>query len=528
MWVAPFVHLFVFGILLYAYVSIFEGEACIRKAKKNKDVIADEEEEVEEERDQVRMYSRGDTTAQAKVLAPSFLSHGFDVIEGGLARIPKPLSTSQTMMIIPTMEGNMNVSHHDEAAEMEKNKGLWSFREYEHKEGAAEDVSHHDEAAEMDKTDGTWSFSQYKHKDVNKIADEEKPAREAAAKAAEDKAAAKRAADAEADQAAAARKAEEDAAARAEAARLAAREDAILAAEDATSKRVSLDEVADQSAKDADAAKKAADDAEANNAEDAAEKRADQEAAEKKAADDAEAARRAADEEAEKHAALGETEKGAKDEEKKEPLDDDKQEDDDEDLDEDIEEDRVTTASRVSKELGPIVVVVDGLRKVFSNQGISDCCATKEKVVAVRNLSFLVREGEIFGLLGLNGAGKTTAIKMVTREERATAGTVTICGEEGAAGLRHLGYCPQEDVVWDKLTVKEHLTFFATVRGVHKDQIQAHVQRYIEGLRISEHAEVSFSFVTLGCAAILGLKASCHSENVFICRSSRGTVVAER
>lgn len=168
-----------------------------------------------------------------------------------------------------------------------------------------------------------------------------------------------------------------------------------------------------------------------------------------------------------------------------------------EDEEEKVKEERVRVAAHMSDDgdgESDAVVAVDSLRKLYDPPNpASKCCekeAKKKEKLAVRNLSFMVTEGEVFGLLGHNGAGKTTTMKMIICEVEPTAGTVTIAGEDAKKGIKNLGYCPQFDVYWRKVTVEEHIKFFADIRGVPKDKVDEHVQEYIVGLRIQEHAQV--------------------------------------
>ena len=109
---------------------------------------------------------------------------------------------------------------------------------------------------------------------------------------------------------------------------------------------------------------------------------------------------------------------------------------------------------------------------------------------AVDGLTLDMYEGQIFALLGHNGAGKTTAISMLTGLLPPTGGGATIAGKDIAsdmAGIRHsLGVCPQHDVLWDDLTVEEHLQFFAGLKGVPKDEIPATVKDIIVEVGLTE------------------------------------------
>ena len=84
-------------------------------------------------------------------------------------------------------------------------------------------------------------------------------------------------------------------------------------------------------------------------------------------------------------------------------------------------------------------------------------------VVAVRDLSFEVEEGEVFGFLGPNGAGKSTTINMLLDFVRPTEGTVRVLGhdthDESVTVRDHLGVLPEGFSVYDRLTGRQHLEF---------------------------------------------------------------------
>jgi ABC-2 type transport system ATP-binding protein len=85
------------------------------------------------------------------------------------------------------------------------------------------------------------------------------------------------------------------------------------------------------------------------------------------------------------------------------------------------------------------------------------------KLTAVKDLSFVVRPGEIYGLIGPNGSGKTTTLKMIAGLYRPTEGAVFIQGndvvEASARAKEHIGYIPDEPNAYDRLTGREFLQF---------------------------------------------------------------------
>ena len=122
---------------------------------------------------------------------------------------------------------------------------------------------------------------------------------------------------------------------------------------------------------------------------------------------------------------------------------------------------------------GDDVVLVDNLVKRYGG--------AKAGVTAVNGISFGVRKGECFGLLGVNGAGKTSTFRMVTSEYMPTSGDIYVrCGRThggSSAGellsavrdtntvRKSLGYCPQFDGIHPNLTCVEHLRIYAAIRG---------------------------------------------------------------
>jgi drug efflux transport system ATP-binding protein len=91
-------------------------------------------------------------------------------------------------------------------------------------------------------------------------------------------------------------------------------------------------------------------------------------------------------------------------------------------------------------------------------------------LVAAREVTFEVRRGEMFGLIGPDGAGKTTTLRVILGLLAAHGGTVRTCGldpwKEGAALSRKIGYLSQRFSLYGDLSVDENVTFFAEIHGV--------------------------------------------------------------
>lgn len=94
------------------------------------------------------------------------------------------------------------------------------------------------------------------------------------------------------------------------------------------------------------------------------------------------------------------------------------------------------------------------------------------KIKAVDDLSFSLKEGEIFGFLGANGAGKTTTIKMATGILPVKSGSITVCGhditKDPIEAKRNFGFVPDSPIIFDRYTGREYIDFLGDIYGVDK------------------------------------------------------------
>eukprot|EP00940_MAST-03C_sp_MAST-3C-sp2_P003047 g3047.t1 len=133
------------------------------------------------------------------------------------------------------------------------------------------------------------------------------------------------------------------------------------------------------------------------------------------------------------------------------------------------------------------VVQIRGLRKVYRTKTKSG--ATKNKA-AVKNTWFSVERGECFGLLGVNGAGKSTTFKMLSGDVLPSEGTAILGGrdvlDDQIAVRRLIGYCPQTNALLPRLTCREHLALFARIKGIRDDDLNRIVTEKILELDLVE------------------------------------------
>jgi ABC-2 type transport system ATP-binding protein len=109
---------------------------------------------------------------------------------------------------------------------------------------------------------------------------------------------------------------------------------------------------------------------------------------------------------------------------------------------------------------------------------------------AVKGISFDVYKGEIFGFLGANGAGKTTAMKMLIGISNPTAGEALVAGFDVKINAekvkKSIGYMSQKFSMYDDLTVKENITFFGGIYGLTRAEIKAKTEILINELGLHE------------------------------------------
>lgn len=109
---------------------------------------------------------------------------------------------------------------------------------------------------------------------------------------------------------------------------------------------------------------------------------------------------------------------------------------------------------------------------------------------AVQGLNLTVRPGEVFALLGRNGAGKTTSIKMLVGLLRPDEGRIRICGYDIVSEVRQavarIGYVPDAVFLYEKLTGREFLEFAAAIRGIPAHEAQRRIERETQRFQLEE------------------------------------------
>ena len=139
-----------------------------------------------------------------------------------------------------------------------------------------------------------------------------------------------------------------------------------------------------------------------------------------------------------------------------------------------------------------------------SNKVITSDKLTKRfgDFVAVDHISFDVHKGEIFGFLGANGAGKTTAMRMLCGLSLPTAGRATVAGfdvyKENEKIKRSIGYMSQKFSLYEDLTVKENMQFYGGIYGMNDSYIKNKTVAILQQLYLEKEANVLVKSLPLG------------------------------
>jgi ABC-2 type transport system ATP-binding protein len=141
--------------------------------------------------------------------------------------------------------------------------------------------------------------------------------------------------------------------------------------------------------------------------------------------------------------------------------------------------------------------------------------------LAVSDVSFEVRKGEVLGFLGPNGAGKTTTMRVITGYLPPSSGRVTVAGrdvvEESLEARKHVGYLPENPPVYTDMRVSEYLAFVGRIKGVSRRELRNRVQDASERCAITDVQSRQIGKLSKGYRQRVGLaQALIHNPDVLI------------
>ncbi len=133
---------------------------------------------------------------------------------------------------------------------------------------------------------------------------------------------------------------------------------------------------------------------------------------------------------------------------------------------------------------------------------VKDLCKCFGDFTAVDHITFDVRRGEIFGFLGANGAGKTTAMRMLCGLSYPTSGSGMVAGydvmTQGEEIKKHIGYMSQKFSLYDDLTVRENIRLYAGIYGLSHYETLRRTVTVLNRLRFRDEADTLVGSLPLG------------------------------
>jgi len=159
------------------------------------------------------------------------------------------------------------------------------------------------------------------------------------------------------------------------------------------------------------------------------------------------------------------------------------------------------------------VLTLEGVAKSYRTH------LSLRKYWILKDLSFEVREGEIFGFIGTNGAGKTTSIKLVLGLLFPDAGRIRLCGEDPSRpeARRRVGFLPENPYFHDYLTGFEFLDFHARLHGFRQPERRRRVLELLERVGLQNRADRALRLYSKGMLQRIGLaQALLHDPDVVI------------
>ena len=177
-------------------------------------------------------------------------------------------------------------------------------------------------------------------------------------------------------------------------------------------------------------------------------------------------------------------------------------------------------------------IILDRFKDIFNPPGIEhqDIIEMKDEYVievehlvkafgsfhAVDDISFSVRKGEIFGFLGANGAGKTTAMRMLTGLSQPTSGKGKVVGYDISTEYeeikKSIGYMSQKFSLYEDLTVTENIRLFAGIYGMKDQEIKCKTDELLERLKMADHHDTIVKSLPLGWKQKLAFSVSIFHE----------------
>ena len=141
--------------------------------------------------------------------------------------------------------------------------------------------------------------------------------------------------------------------------------------------------------------------------------------------------------------------------------------------------------------------------------------------LAIEDVSFEVKKGEIVGFLGPNGAGKTTTMRIITGFLPPSSGTAAVAGydlvDKSQQARSHIGYLPETVPLYTDMTVEGYLSFMGTIRGMKSNRIKTRINDVIDSCRLGDYRRSHIGKLSKGFRQRVGIaQAVLHEPDVLV------------
>ena len=157
----------------------------------------------------------------------------------------------------------------------------------------------------------------------------------------------------------------------------------------------------------------------------------------------------------------------------------------------DVKDSFVIAEERTANSVRETNILMKHVSKIFR---VSSFFEKKRILKAVNDMSLIVEPGTVLGLLGANGAGKSTSFRMLTADTKATSGIVSLKGRLMPSQIDEIrsdiGFCPQTDNLFDFLTVREHFELFCRLKGIAPQNHEALIIKLLIDFNLGEFENV--------------------------------------
>ncbi len=173
----------------------------------------------------------------------------------------------------------------------------------------------------------------------------------------------------------------------------------------------------------------------------------------------------------------------------------------------------ITNDERGAARPGPAIIQFQEVTKVYHGE------LFKKKSVALRGVSLEVHQGEIFGIIGRNGAGKSTSIKILMGFVKHTNGQVVLSGRNPHEAKCHegLGYLPESPCLYQHLSITDHLNFAAAITNIPGREIKDRIKQILQRVGLSQAAKIKIQKFSKGMTQRAALAyALLHDPDILI------------